>query len=337
MPNADRGNMIIHFETRSQKPPVFRMTRPEIEAAHARNKSGVGFSLGEDLSDLSLIGRATGLVTSNDVLRDSRFPLDRLQEFARSLRWIHIIGAGIEPLLPLDWLPETTLLTNNSGVHVDKIRESGAMLLLMLNAKFPAIASNQRKRKWEQIFSPAIRGRSVLIIGVGDMGGAVADAARSLGMQVFGVRRSGAPHPSVNRMFRFDELDTALPLADFVVLAAPLTKETAGLLDARRLSLLKHGAGIVNLGRAGSVDHTALATALASGALSGAILDVFDPEPLPPESPLWTAENLVIIPHITSDDEILYMPKTYDLVFENARRLVASEPLLNVVERARGY
>jgi phosphoglycerate dehydrogenase-like enzyme len=337
MANADSRNILIHFETRSNKPPVFKMTEPAISEAHARSAVGVDFSLGADLNDLSPLRRATGLVTSNDVIRHEGFPRDRLKEIAPSLQWIHIIGAGIEPLLPLDWLPGHISLTNNSGVHVEKIRESGAMLLLMLNAQLPAIGSNQRKKKWEQTFSPAIRGRSVLIIGVGDMGGGVADAARSLGMHVLGVRRSGAPHPSVDRMYRFEDLDTALPLVDFVVLAAPLTKETAGLLDARRLGLLKRGASLVNIGRAGSVDHSALAVALESGALSGAILDVFDPEPLPPESPLWMTENLIIIPHVTSDDEIRYMPKTYDLVFENTRRLLAKQPLLNVVDRTRGY
>jgi phosphoglycerate dehydrogenase-like enzyme len=138
-------------------------------------------------------------------------------------------------------------------------------------------------------------------------------------------------------MHQFEDLDTLLPLADFVVLAAPLTKETTGLLNKRRLGLLKPGAGFINIGRAGSVDHDALAAALQSGSLSGAILDVFDPEPLPQSSPLWTTENLLVVPHVTSDDEDRYLPKTFDLVFENARRLVTKEPLLNRVDPARGY
>jgi phosphoglycerate dehydrogenase-like enzyme len=336
---ADSGNtdISIHFETSSDKPRVFRMTKSLISDALVRNQGRVNFSLGENLSDLSALEGASGLVTSNDVLRDRRFPLNRLMEIAPRLQWIHIIGAGIEPLLPFDWLPDHVSLTNNSGVHVEKMRESAAMLLLMLNAKFPAIASNQRQAKWKQIFTPAIQGRSVLIIGVGDMGGAVADAARSLRMHVIGVRRSDSPHASVHRMHQFEDLDTLLPLADFVVLAAPLTKETTGLLNKRRLGLLKPGAGFINIGRAGSVDHDALAAALQSGSLSGAILDVFDPEPLPQSSPLWTTENLLVVPHVTSDDEDRYLPKTFDLVFENARRLVTKEPLLNRVDTARGY
>jgi phosphoglycerate dehydrogenase-like enzyme len=334
---AAKRDIRIHFETRSDKPRVFKMTKPLISDALARSGVKVGFSLGQDIGDLSLLQGATGLVTSNDVICDRRFPRHRLPEIAPKLRWIHIIGAGIEPLFPFDWLPRDVSLTNNSGVHVEKLRESGAMMLLMLNARFAAIASNQRKATWKQIFTPMIRGRSVLVIGVGDMGGAVADAARSLGMNVLGVRLSGAPHQSVDRMYRFEELDNVLPLADFVVLATPLTPQTTRLLEERRLGLLKPGAALINIGRGGSIDHRALAAALQSGALSGAILDVFDPEPLPADSPLWATDNLLIIPHVTSDDEDLYLPKTFDLVFDNARRLAAGEPLLNRVDTARGY
>ena len=173
---------------------------------------------------MSWLPSVAGLVTSNDILRDPRFPLHQLETVAPKLRWIHITGAGIEPLLPLRWLPQQVVLTNNSGVHVEKIRELAAMMLLMLNARIPAIMTNQRNAKWEQIFTSTIRGRTVLIVGVGEMGGAIAAAARGLGLRVLGVRREGAPHEAVDQMYRSDQLDSTLPLADFLVLAAPLTK-----------------------------------------------------------------------------------------------------------------
>src|ERR1700721_2978967 len=100
------------------------------------------------------------------------FPLYGLGRVAPRLRWIHIIGAGIEPLLPLDWLPNGVVLTNNSGIHIEKTREAATMALLMLNARIPEILTNQRKARWDQIFSPRIAGKTVLIIGVGDMGAA---------------------------------------------------------------------------------------------------------------------------------------------------------------------
>lgn len=328
----------IRFETRATKPPVFRMTAAGVAAAQARSGlEHLRWSLGEDLRDTLWLAEADALVTSNDIVRDAKFPIRELAGAAPRLRWIHIIGAGIEPLLPLDWLPRGMVLTNNSGVHAEKIRESALMVLLMLNARLPAIVGNQRKAHWDAIFTPRIAGKTVLIIGLGQMGSAVASAARALGLRVLGVNRSGAAHEGVDRVVPEGELDRALPEADFVVLAAPLTPETRNLLDRRRIALMKKGAGLFNIGRAGSLDHAALVEALRSGALSGAVLDVHDPEPLPPSSPLWQAENVILTPHVTSDDLDSYLPKTYDLVFENAARLLRGEKLVNAVDPARGY
>jgi phosphoglycerate dehydrogenase-like enzyme len=332
------GLFRLRFETRAEKPAVFRFTKRLIAEAHARSGlAGVSTSLGVDLHDPSWLAKTDGLVASNDIMRDPRFPLRELATAAPCLRWIHIIGAGIEPLLPLDWLPPGTVLTNNSGVHAEKIREAATMALLMLNARIPTIVTNQKNARWDQIFTPCIAGKTVLVIGVGEMGATVAAAAKVLGLRVVGVRRSGAPHPAVDRMVAITALDAMLPEADFVVNAAPLTPETRNLLDRRRIGLMKRGTGFLNIGRAGSVDHDALVEALRTGALSGAIIDVHDPEPLPASSPLWHADNLVLTPHVTSDDLDGYLPKTFDLVFANTARLMGGEPLVNVVDPARGY
>ena len=136
-------------------------------------------------------------------------------------------------------------------------------------------------------------------------------------------------------MYRPDELDDVLPIADFVVLAAPLTQETTALLDRRRFALLKRGAGLINIGRAGLIELAALIDALKDETLCGAILDVHDPEPLPVDSVLWQTPNAILMPHVTSDDEQRYLPKTLDLVFENVRRLLAGQPLLNLVDRVQ--
>jgi len=327
----------IHFETRSNKPSVFRMTGSLIDSAKSRNNADVETTLGENLTDMTWLSSATGLVTSNDIIIDPTFPRRDLARRAPALKWVHIIGAGIEPLLPLDWLPPTVTLTNNSGVHAEKAIESATMVLLMLNARMPEIVCNQFGRLWDQLFTSTIRGKTALIIGVGDMGAAVALAARKLGLNVLGVRRSGQPHETVDEMFTIDQLDAVLPRADFVVLAAPLTSETRHLMNRRRLNLMKRGAGFFNFGRAGSVDHSALLEALDGGHLSGAVIDVVDAEPLDHNSPLWHAKNLIITPHVTSDDLVGYLPKTFDLVFENARRLASGRPMINVVDRAKQY
>lgn len=339
MPADVKSDQHLHFETRATKPRVFKMTEEGIALAKARSAvPDACTSLGHDLTDLIWLANTLGLVTSNDVIRDKKFPIGDLASLAPRLRWIHIIGAGVEPLLPLDWLPEGVILTNNSGVHFDKTRESAMMALLMLNARLPTIATNQRNAHWDQIFTPLIAGRTALVIGVGDMGAAVAKAAKELGLRVVGVRRTRrSPHPDIDEMISVRSLDLALPKADFVVLTTPLTPQTRNLLDRRRIGLMKIGAGFFNIGRAACVDHDALAEALRSGALSGAVLDVHDAEPLPASSPLWHIDNLLIIPHVTSDDLDNYLPKTFDLVFSNWAHLIRGEPLLNVVDSERGY
>jgi phosphoglycerate dehydrogenase-like enzyme len=326
----------ILFDTRADRPDVFRMTLAGIREAFARTGlSGVTYALNEDPQERQVFAQAEALVTSNELLIG--LGLRELRTVAPLLRWVHIIGAGIEKLLPLDWLGSELTLTNNSGVHYDKMRESGMMALLMLNGRLPAITSNQRASLWRQIFTNRIAGKTVLIVGVGDMGGAVASAAKALGLRVLGVTRRATPHPDVDYMAAIDDLDPLLPEADFVVLAAPLTPASTQMFDARRLSLMRRGAGLFNIGRAGLLDHGALMAALESEHLSGAILDVFDPEPLPADSPLWHAKNVLMTPHVTSDDAAEYLPKTYDLVFANAGRLLAGETLINVVDPAAGY
>jgi glyoxylate/hydroxypyruvate reductase len=339
MTTQTTSDLHIHFETRSTKPPIFKMTEAGIASARSRSiVPEVRTSLGHDLKDLAWLEHAVGLVTSNDLIRDPKFPLRELASAAPRLRWVHVIAAGIEPLLPLDWLPKHVILTNNSGVHFEKTRESATMALLMLNARVPTIATNQRAARWDQIFSPLIAGKVALVIGLGDMGAAVAKAAKQLGIRVIGVRRTHlTPHPDVDEMVSIDTLDVVLPKADFVALATPLTPETRNLLDRGRIGLMKRGAGFLNIGRAACVDHAALVVALASGALSGAVLDVYDSEPLPASSPLWRTDHLLLIPHVTSDDPEHYLPKTFDLVFANVARLLRGESLLNVVDPERGY
>ena len=134
-----------------------------------------------------------------------------------------------------------------------------------------------------------------------------------------------------------DNLDNLLPQADFVFVSTPLTTETANLIDRRRQSLMKHGAGIINVGRAGTMDYAALVENLESGHVSGAIIDVFDPEPLPADSPLWHAPNLLVTPHVSADDGDSYVPMTLDLVFSNMRRYLEGEPLENAVRPELGY
>jgi phosphoglycerate dehydrogenase-like enzyme len=329
----------LHFETRRSRKPVFQFTRELIDAAARRAKAprSVKLTLGHDLQDMETLARADGLVASNDIIRDPKFPMATLAHDLPRLRWIHIIGAGIEPLLPLDWLPPSVTLTNNSGVHIRKTAEFAAMALLMLNSRLPRMIANQQAARWDPIFTPSIAGTTVAIVGLGDMGAAAAREAKRLGMKVIGARRSGRPHRLADQVVGPNRLADAVAKADCIYVSAPLTPETRNLVSRAILAKAKPGASLVNLGRAGVVDYAALRDGLISGALSGAILDVFDPEPLPPGSPLWSTPNLVVMPHCSSDDLDRYIPLTFDLAFQNLARLSSGRKLKNRVDPKRGY
>jgi phosphoglycerate dehydrogenase-like enzyme len=254
---------------------------------------------------------------------------------APRLRWIQSTSAGVEKLAPD--LPEGVVLTNASGVHVPKGGEYGLTALLMLNHGVPHFVTRQRERVWDPLFTTPISGRTVLIVGVGRIGGEVARLARRMGMRVLGVRRSGRPHRWVDRMYTIRNLRAALRRADFVVVGAPLTPETRGLIGAKELDCLPRHAGLVNLSRGAVVDYDALAAKLWARELSGAVLDVFPEEPLPPESPLWATPNVILSPHCAVDDGQVYVDRCLEIFFDNLRRYRAGRPLRNVVDRARGY
>ncbi|MCK0195946.1 D-2-hydroxyacid dehydrogenase [Ancylobacter sp. 6x-1] len=256
---------------------------------------------------------------------------------APKLRLIHVIGAGVEHLMPMDWLPPQTTVVNSKGIHATRAGEFGLMAILMLHSHMPGLIEQQKRRAWASLYASPIAGRTLLVIGVGSIGGAVARRAKLLDIRVIGVSRHGRPAEGVDLMLTPDRLDEVLPEADFVFVATPATGETRDLLDRRRLSLMKPGAGLVNVGRAPVVDYDALTDLLHSGHIGGAILDVFEPEPLPPSSPLWSVPNLIVTPHVSADDGASYARLTIDLFLRNLRRHLAGEPLLNVVRPELGY
>ena len=262
-------------------------------------------------------------------------PTARIQEIPR-LRWIHLISAGVDHLLPLTWLPRSVRMTNSSGVHSELAGEYACCALLMINIGMPRHATNQRVGHWDQAFNSPMRGKTVVLIGVGAIGGAAAMHAKRLGLQVLGVRRSGRPHRYVDEMFTPRDLRKILPRADFVVVTAALTGETRGIVGAKELDALRRGAGVVNMARAALVDYEALSRKLEQGELRGAVIDVCDPEPLPPDSPLWRVKDLLITPHVSSDPTD-YVDRAMAIVEDNLRRLVTGRRLRNQVDPRRGY
>jgi len=221
-------------------------------------------------------------------------------------------------------------------VHGSRAHEYAIMAILMLNNRVPEMVTHQRAGRWQQVFNSGIEGKTLLLIGVGSVGSGIARWAKRFGMKVIGIRRTGKPRPYVDEMHKPAALKKLLPKADFVAVATPATSQTQQMLGEAELALLKKGAGLLNYSRAALVDYDALRKRLEKGEVS-AILDVFDPEPLPADSPLWKTPNLIITPHCSSDDTERYTPKTLELVFRQMERFLAGKRLTNVVDRHLEY
>lgn len=324
----------LHIENMSWTDEVFHITHERFEAGARRHPDvaqRVRATIGYDLE------RFEHDIATAEVLVCWDFRRQELARRAPHLSWIHVTGAGLEHLMPLDWLPKGVTLTNNRGVHAEKAGEFGIAAILMSNNGVPEMMTSQRQAVWKQEFRTPIKGKTLVVVGVGNMGAAIARQAKRFGLRVLGVRRSGRPRRYVDEMYKTDDLARVLPQADFVVVTLPLTPATRGLIGRRLLDLVKPSAGIINMGRAGVIDYEVLADKLSAGELANAILDVFDPEPLPSSSRLWRTPNLFITPHCSSDDLESYSPLTIDLVFENLRRFIDRKPLLNIVSRKHQY
>lgn len=322
----------VHVHNDPHEGPVFDVSRERVAAA-ARRFPRVARRL-----EISYSADAAGFDTAlgaAEVLLAGHFSPRDLETRAPRLRWIQSTNAGVEDVAP--HVPPGVTLTNASGVHGPKGSEFALTALLMLNHAVPHFVTCQRERRWEQRFTSTIAGKTVVIVGVGAIGGEVARLLGRFGVRVLGVRRGGRPHRLVEEMYRPQDLPKVLPRADFLVVCTPLTEETRGLIGRRELDLLPRHAGVVNLGRGAVIDTEALADKLERGELGGAVLDVFPREPLPADSRLWATPNLVITPHCAVDDGEQYVARCLDLFFENADRYLAGRPLRNVVDPKLGY
>jgi glyoxylate/hydroxypyruvate reductase len=264
--------------------------------------------------------------------------LKKLDLFAApKLRLLQLTSAGVDSLQPFDRIPPDVLIMNNRGVHGDKAGEYALMAILMLVNAMPRLAMAQREQHWHHELCGVAKNHRLTVVGLGSLGGAAAMQASRLGMQVTGVSRSGAPHPHCARTVATAALDAVLPETDILLLACPLTPETHNLLSAERIKKLPKGAGIINIGRGRLADEEALLDALEAGTLGGAILDVFHTEPLPQDHRAWATKNLIVTPHMSSDDPGTYNTLTLQIFKKNLAALATGEKAPTAIDRARGY
>jgi len=257
---------------------------------------------------------------------------------AERLRWIHSTAAGVDQLLHPEVLARDIIVTTSTGIHAGPITEHVLAVMLAFARRLPVAIRNQMARRWDRasVIGEELRGKTVGILGLGSIGRELAARCRIFGMRVIGTKRTPGTLPEVDQVLPPDGLDEVLAGSDFVVIILPLTEQTRGLIGARELALMKPGAYLINVARGAIVQEDALIAALRAGRLRGAALDVFEREPLPQDSPLYEMEQVILTPHISGAAPDYY-DRAVPLFCENLRRFLEGAPLLNLVDKQRGY
>jgi phosphoglycerate dehydrogenase-like enzyme len=261
----------------------------------------------------------------------------KLLDAAPKLRWYHSVGAGVEDLVGVRELRDRGIaLTNNSGSYDIPIAEHALAFILAGAKGLHVYRDEQSRRSWKEHRQGELRGSTLVVYGIGSIGAEIARLGAALGMRVIGVRRRLEPIAGVERIVPPERLEEVAAEADYLAIAAPLTRATRGAISRDVIARMKETAWIVNIARGAIVDEEALVDALRAGKLGGAGLDVFSTEPLPADHALWTLENVMISPH-SSGSSPRVRERTLALFTENLRRFKASEDLLNRVDFEAGY
>ena len=267
------------------------------------------------------------------------YSYDWLPDYVRErpeLPWIHILSAGADRLLELDLPFERLRLSTSSGVHAATIAEYVFGGLLFFTKSLGRYAAQQPERRWERAGLDELEGRTMAIIGLGAIGEGVAVRAKAFGMRVIGTTRTPEPLPHVDEVYPSERLHEVLAQADAVAVALPLAPSTRGLIGAAEFAVMKPSAVFVNVGRGAVVDEAAMIEALRERRIAAAVLDVFEREPLPEDSPLWGLDNVLITPHVSGSTPA-YMRKAVEVFVRNVRSLEKTGQLATGVEVGRGY
>jgi phosphoglycerate dehydrogenase-like enzyme len=297
-----------------------------------------------DITQITSGDRLSTELSDAVVLFGGSFAPEDLRD-AKNLRWIHSPAAAVHDLLFPELVNSDIILTNTRDVHGVVVAEQVMAMMFALARRIPESVRFQLKRTWGQpILSEAHRipqelgGATLGLVGMGSIGRNVAQRASAMGMKIIAVREhAGRPRPEhVNEVLPTSQLTTLLSRSDYVVLSPPVTPATRGMIGRAQLQEMKKGAYLINVGRGPLVDEGALIEALRSQQIAGAALDVFDQEPLPPESPLWELENLLITPHTGGMTEKMW-DRHYALFADNLRRFLSGQPLLALVDKKAGY
>lgn len=313
-----------------------------------------GAAPGARIVSVSMEGLADGPLDDVEVLLRGPLPadvFDRLLARSPRLMWVHSATAGVERVLTPASRSRGVVITNARGVFSRPIAEYVMLMILAVSRRLPQLLELQHERTWQPLEGVELRDLTVGIVGLGSMGRAVGALATAFGCRVVATRRrseegtaarsadledASPGELALERVLGPEGLPELLAESDFVVLAAPLTPETEGMINAETLALMKPGSWLINVARGRLVDERALIRAAREGPIGGAVLDTFREEPLPPTSPLYDLPNIIVTPH-TSWSSGRVLDRSIELFCENLRRYRLGEPLLNAVDPSAGY
>jgi len=316
--------LLVHYDKAESILDILRRRHPAVSLACCTDYASLPETLARELPDVLFTVRFAGT---------PGFPRAAILA-SPSLRWVSVGGSGTDHLAP--WDPARLTVTNAAGVAADAMAQYVIGGILHFTLGIADFARHQRERAWTAGAVTTVTGRSIAILGLGKTGQAVATLAKALGMRVLGVRARPAPTAGVDRVEPIERLHDVLRAADYLAVCLPLTPATRGLLDAPAFAVLKPGAILVDVSRGGIVRQAALLEALRDGRVAGAVLDVFETEPLQPDNPLWNMENVLITPHCSSVYEG-WERRAVEMFCDNLDRRLRGAPLENIVDPARGY
>jgi phosphoglycerate dehydrogenase-like enzyme len=297
------------------------------------------FELLDGIAEVIAVESAEALHAAQDraeVLLQWDFSSPLLREVGGGrLAWIHTASIGVDAVMTAEVVRSSAVVTNARGVFEPPVAEWALTAWLHLAKELGRTLAQQRRAEWQPYAVGLAARRRVVVVGIGPIGREIARLVRSVGATVDVVARTAREdEPGLGRVHAIDELDGLLPEADDVILALPLTAETADLLDAARIACLRPGAHVINVGRGGLIEQPALVAALRDGRVGAAALDVFATEPLAADDPLWSMDNVLVSPHMAA--EVAGWERTVlELFAANLERYVAGEPLANIVDKGQ--
>lgn len=266
----------------------------------------------------------------------SPFMADHVLRDATQLKWIQVLGSGVDGFVNQPSLRDNVLITNGHGVQATPVSEGALGLMFALSREFPRLSANQQQRRWERWSSQLLYGRTLGILGVGQIAEALAAKAKALGMRVVGISSGVRPAPNFDHMYSRDNLPAAVGELDYFVLLTPLSPATHHIVNATVLKAMKRSAFLINVARGGVINDNDLIAALQQGQIRAAALDVFEHEPLPVDHPFWSMPNVIVSPHMAGLHSS-YPEHIMPLLEQNIARFLAGDhgSMINIVRPAK--